>query len=93
MFSVSGSSLFHGIVLYYQKLIILRYQKMQSDFGETLPELFVQVFELRVNMKRFENNFSRGIFSINKTYPGYGCEKFPEEMQKRAVWGIDSSRL
>ena len=91
MFSVSESSLFHGIFLYYQKLIILYYQKMQSDFAET--ELFFQVFELRVNMNRFENNFTRGVFSINLTYPGGGCKNFPEEMQKRAILGIDSSRL
>ena len=65
MFSVSESSLFHDIVLYYQKLILLCYQKMQPDFDETVSELFFQVFELRVNMKRFENNITRGIFSIN----------------------------
>ena len=65
MFSVSESSLFHGIVLYYQKLIILCYQKMQSNFAETLSELFFQLFDLRVNMNRFENNFTRGIFFIN----------------------------
>ena len=72
MFSVSESSLFHGIVLYYQKLIIWCYQKMQSDFAETLYELLFQEFELRVNMNRFENNFTRGIFSINLTNPGGG---------------------
>ena len=51
--------------LYYQKLILLCYQKMQSDFDETLSEVFFHLFELRVNMDRFENNFTRGILSIN----------------------------
>ena len=50
---------------YYQKWIILCYQKIQPDLGETLSELFFQVFELRVNMNRFENNFIRGVFSIS----------------------------
>ena len=93
MFPVSESSLFHDIVLYYRKFILLCYQKMQSDFDETFSELFFQVFELRVNMNRFKNNFTRGIFSIDQTNPGDGCNHFPEEMQKREIWGIDSSRL
>ena len=70
MFPVSESSLFHGIVLYYKKLIIWCYQKMQLDFAETLYELLFQEFELRVNMNRFENNFTRGIFNL--TNPGSG---------------------
>ena len=37
----------------------------QSDYDETLSELFFQAFKLQVNMNRFENNFTRGIFSIN----------------------------
>ena len=60
---------------------------MQSDFDEALSELFFQVFKLRVNMNRFENNFARGIFSINYTNPRSECKNYPEEIKNAKILG------